>query len=79
MQDVDAHLADRTDGLMEARHAIVADHALQWPAGITLAELERLAILQTLESVHGNTAKTAELLGVSRPTLYDLMNHHGLK
>ncbi len=34
--------------------------------GITLAELERLAIMQTLESVHGNTAKTAEMLGVSR-------------
>jgi DNA-binding NtrC family response regulator len=34
--------------------------------GVTLAELERLAILQTLESVDGNTAKTAELLGISR-------------
>lgn len=45
MQDVDAHLADRTDGLMVARHAIVADHALQWPAGITLAE-QQAAVLQ---------------------------------
>jgi Bacteriophage lambda head decoration protein D len=45
IQDVDAHLADRTDGLMVARHAIVADHALQWPAGITLAE-QQAAVLQ---------------------------------
>lgn len=45
IQDVDAHLADRTDGLMVARHAIVADHALQWPAGITLAE-QQAAMLQ---------------------------------
>ena len=45
MQDVDAHLADRTDGLMVARHAIVADHALQWPTGITLAE-QQAAVLQ---------------------------------
>lgn len=45
MQDVDAHLADRADGLMVARHAIVADHALQWPAGITLAE-QQSAVLQ---------------------------------
>ena len=45
MQDVDAHLADRPDGLMVARHAIVADHALQWPTGITLAE-QQAAVLQ---------------------------------
>ena len=45
MQDADAHLADRNDGLMVARHAIVADHALQWPAGIA-AEEQQAAILQ---------------------------------
>jgi len=38
MQAVDAALAERPDGLMVARHAIVADHALQWPTGITTAE-----------------------------------------
>lgn len=38
MQAVDAHLADCDDGLMVARHAIVSDHALVWPSGITLAE-----------------------------------------
>lgn len=38
MQDADAHLADRNDGLMVARHAIVSDHALQWPVGIAAAE-----------------------------------------
>lgn len=34
--------------------------------GVTLAELERLAILQTLDAVSGSTAKAAELLGISR-------------
>jgi two-component system NtrC family response regulator len=29
--------------------------------------------------VNGNIAKAAELLGVSRPTIYDLMNRHGIK
>ncbi|MDC7707243.1 head decoration protein [Vogesella indigofera] len=38
MQACDAALAERTDGLMLARHAIVSDHALQWPTGITTAE-----------------------------------------
>ncbi len=38
LQAVDANLADRDDGLIVARHAIVADHALVWPTGITVAE-----------------------------------------
>jgi len=38
IQAVDANLADRDDGLIVARHAIVADHALVWPTGITVAE-----------------------------------------
>ena len=45
MQDADAHLADRNDGLMVARHAIVSDHALQWPTGIAAAE-QQAAVLQ---------------------------------
>lgn len=45
IQAVDANLADRDDGLMVARHAIVADHALAWPAGITVAE-KQAAIAQ---------------------------------
>lgn len=38
IQDCDAALAERDDGLMIARHAMVADHALVWPTGITVAE-----------------------------------------
>jgi hypothetical protein len=38
IQAVDANLADRDDGLIVARHVIVADHALVWPTGITVAE-----------------------------------------
>ena len=45
MQAVDATLIDREDGLMLARHAIVADHALAWPAAITAAE-KQAATLQ---------------------------------
>lgn len=33
--DVDAAASDRTDGILISRHAIVADHALIWPVGIT--------------------------------------------
>lgn len=44
MQPCDAALIDREDGLMVARHAIVADHALTWPAAITAAEKQAAAL-----------------------------------
>src|SRR5574337_232108 len=45
MQACDAALAERTDGLIVARHAIVSDHALQWPTGITSGE-QQAAVAQ---------------------------------
>ena len=42
-------------------------------------ETERRAIIAALGRVNGNIVKAAELLGVSRPTLYDLMHRLGLK
>lgn len=35
LEAVDATLADREDGLLLARHGIVASHAVVWPSGIT--------------------------------------------
>jgi two-component system, NtrC family, response regulator len=42
-------------------------------------EAERRAIIKVLSRVDGNIADAAHLLGVSRPTLYDLISRHGLK
>jgi len=42
-------------------------------------EAERKAIVRALSRVDGNILAAAELLGVSRPTLYDLVERHGLK
>jgi two-component system NtrC family response regulator len=42
-------------------------------------EAERTAVVRVLARVNGNIARAAEVLGVSRPTLYDLMNRFGLK
>lgn len=42
-------------------------------------EAERMAVTRALSRSNGNIAQAAELLGVSRPTLYDLMNRFGLK
>ncbi len=42
-------------------------------------EAERRAVVRVLSKVNGNIARAAEILGVSRPTLYDLMHRFGLK
>ncbi len=42
-------------------------------------EAEKRAVIAAMGRVNGNMAKAAELLGVSRPTLYDLMHRLGLK
>ena len=40
---------------------------------------ERNAVVRALGRVNGNLTRAAEMLGVSRPTLYDLMHRFGLK
>jgi two-component system NtrC family response regulator len=42
-------------------------------------DAERKAIVTVLGRVNGNVVRAAEVLGVSRPTLYDLMHRLGLK
>jgi two-component system NtrC family response regulator len=42
-------------------------------------EAEKDAVLRVLSRVNGNMSRAADLLGVSRPTLYDLLNRFGLK
>jgi two-component system NtrC family response regulator len=41
-------------------------------------ELERELIAKTLQEHSGNVSKTAKVLGISRPTLYEMMSRYGL-
>ena len=45
----DALAGDQTDGLIIARHAIVADHAVTWPAGMT--PLQKATALHQLNAL----------------------------
>jgi len=73
--------------MSEGTHITAADLGLPAPTGspepVNLREVreeaERRAIVRVLARVDGNVADAAQLLGVSRPTLYDLINRHGLK
>jgi two-component system NtrC family response regulator len=42
-------------------------------------DAERRVIIRALARVDGNVLRASEILGVSRPTLYDLMHRYGLK
>jgi len=42
-------------------------------------DAERNAVVTALGRANGNVVRAAEILGVSRPTLYDLMHRLGLK
>ena len=51
--------------------------ALRIP-GSTMAELERYAILKTLEATEGSTSKAAELLDISVRTIQYRLNEYGV-
>jgi two-component system NtrC family response regulator len=43
------------------------------------ARTERQAVQQALMMVDGNITRAAEILGITRPTLYDLMQRYGIR
>jgi len=47
--------------------------------GLSLEELEKALILQSLERSAGNKSRAARLLGLTRRTLYSRMEKHGLR
>ena len=42
-------------------------------------DAERKAVLRAMAQSNGNIARASELLGISRPTMYDLLNRFGLR
>ena len=55
------------------------DESAELNLRVVREKAERVAIISALSRTNGNVAKSAELLGISRPTLYDLMHKFGLK
>lgn len=49
------------------------------PPYLTLEEIEREAIRQTLERTEGNVTKTAQILSLHRPTLYRKLKKFGIR
>jgi len=49
------------------------------PPHRTLAEIEKMAILQTLQRTNWNKQEAAQILGLYRPTLYSKMKKHAIQ
>ncbi len=49
------------------------------PSGMTLREVEREVIVQTLEETEGNRTQTARILGISRKTLQNKLKEYGIR
>jgi DNA-binding NtrC family response regulator len=45
----------------------------------TLFEAEKKLLVQALKAANGNKTRAAQLLGVSRPRLYKMMQRHGIR
>ncbi|MFO7577603.1 MAG: PEP-CTERM-box response regulator transcription factor [Pelovirga sp.] len=80
----DLGFEDRLSQAEESGSAAVTGSHLEASmfSGLTLKEarqqLETILLKQALEKSGGNIQKAAELLAVTRPTLYDLLKKHGL-
>ena len=45
---------------------------------MSLPEIEKESIIKTIKKVNGNKAKAAELLGISRRSLYNKIAEYGI-
>lgn len=66
-------------GLAESEAAIDESAAATLELRSVREKAEREAVLTALSRTGGNMVKTADMLGVSRPTLYDLLNRLAIK
>jgi two-component system NtrC family response regulator len=72
--------------MAEGKQITVADLGLELPIAARMPmnlrqvrqQAERQALLRVLAITGGNISKAAELLGITRPTFYDLMQKHNL-
>jgi DNA-binding NtrC family response regulator len=79
-----AMVTSRSRMLSEADFAFLerevsAKRAWSVPGGVTMEELERRAIIATLERTAGNIKEAAAMLGIDRSTLYDKLKRYEIQ
>lgn len=74
--DDELDLRGATDYSAELAEAGDVDAAVTFRAGMTLAEVERVVIIETLRRCKGNKTRAAAVLGISLKTLYNRLNEY---
>ena len=76
------HLPDEIRGAAGGADGLLAPEGMPSTgntAGLSLDQLEKQAIRDTLHLTHGNREKAAEILGIGERTLYRKLKEYGLK
>jgi two-component system NtrC family response regulator len=80
------HCIKRAVIMADGQQLRAADLGLQAPAREEMLNLrhvrdeaEKRAVIRVLGRVNGNLSRAAEMLGISRPTLYDILDRFGLR
>jgi transcriptional regulator of acetoin/glycerol metabolism len=63
----------------EIRRHSPEDDKIVLPVGVTMGEIERLAILQTLKKTQGDKELAARLLGIGLATIYRRLKEMEMK
>ena len=68
------------DGASDLDEAAASGDAKDWPYSLdaVIREASKLALIRALQATEGNCHRAAELLGVSRYTVYRMLNRFGL-
>jgi DNA-binding NtrC family response regulator len=70
------HLSHRD---REATAAAIALQATESPQVLSIAEMEKQAILNTIRQLHGDKLMAAKLLGIGKTTLYRKLKEYGIE
>ena len=73
LQDHRMHLENRTAGETVHAHEAVPDHGV-----VSIAALEKQAILSTIRQLKGDKLMAARLLGIGKTTLYRKLKEYGI-
>ncbi len=66
--------------LPETLHkGMLPGHEIRFPAGTPLPEIERESIIKTLRMAKGNKLRAAEMLGISRRSLYNKIDDYDIR
>jgi len=78
LQDFRVHREQDVASANQAREAAPASHANAGEAVVSIADMEKQAILGTIRQLHGDKLMAARLLGIGKTTLYRKLKEYGL-